>query len=175
MALQKLKVKRLEKDAILPQKAHRADAGFDIFANEKVFIQPGEHKKVKSGIAVEIPEGHVGLLTARSGINHKSSLRGLLGIIDAGYHGDVSVLIDNRITSLEQFTDASFGSTRISDYSINYSSKFSQNTVYEINKGDKIAQLVIVPLSQFDKDVEVVDQFNSLSERGENGFGSTKN
>ena len=167
-----LEIKKLTEDAILPYKAHKYDAGFDMFANEKRVIKPGEHKKIKTGIAVNIPEGHVGLLTARSGINHKSHLRGLLGIIDAGYHGDVSVLIDNRSKLQEE--KEFYPSINLKDYQLNYQSKYSQQHVYEINKGDKIAQLVIVPISQFDN-IEEVNGFSIQHERGENGFGSTNN
>lgn len=167
-----LKIKKLTEDAIVPYKAHKYDAGFDMFSNEKVIIAPGEHKKVKTGIAIDIPEGHVGLLTARSGINHKSSLRGLLGIIDAGYHGDVSVLIDNRSNKLK--SDQFYPVINLKDYSFNYKSKFNTEDTYEINKGDKIAQLVIVPISVFDDIVEVTE-FDSQSDRGDGGFGSTQN
>lgn len=175
MTLQSLKVKKLEKDAILPQKAHDYDAGFDIFSNERKFIKPGEHAKIKSGIAIDIPEGHVGLLTARSGINHKSQLRALLGVIDAGYHGDVSVLIDNRFTHEQSHRGFLYNAIKIKDYTFDVQSKYFVDHVYEIDKGDKIAQLVIVPLSQFSKNVECVEYFENQSERGESGFGSTKN
>lgn len=167
-----LEIKKLTKDAILPYKAHKYDAGFDMFANEKCVIKPGEHKKIKTGIAVNIPEGHVGLLTARSGINHKSNLRGLLGIIDAGYHGDVSILMDNRSNLQEE--KEYYPSINLKDYQLNYQSKYTQQHVYEINKGDKIAQLVIVPISQFNT-IEEVNDFSIQHERGESGFGSTNN
>lgn len=167
-----LKIKKLTHDAIIPFKAHRYDAGFDMFSNENTLIKPGEHKKITTGIAIDIPEGHVGLLTARSGINHKSHLRGLLGIIDAGYHGDVSILIDNR--SMSQKSKEFYPLINLKDYKLDYSSKTNSQHTYKIQKGDKIAQLVIVPISLFDKIVEVKD-FDSQSDRGEGGFGSTQN
>ena len=167
-----LKVKKLEKDAILPVKAHKYDAGFDMFSNENLMIKPGEHKMVKTGIAVDIPEGHVGLLTARSGINHKSSLRVLLGVIDAGYNGDVSVLVDHRENNLE--LDHFYPFINLKDYTLDYASKFTIPNVYKIQKGDKIAQLVITPISEFEG-VEEVQDFDSHSERGDGGFGSTQN
>lgn len=169
-----LKIKKLTNDAILPYKHYKYDAGFDMFANERVIIKPGEHKKVKTGIAVDIPEGHVGLLTARSGINHKSSLRCLLGIVDAGYQGDVSVLIDNRSNRLDSEPDLLYPTINLKDYSYNYQSKTGFENTYEIKKGDKIAQLVIMPISIFDEVTEVTE-FDSHSERGDGGFGSTQN
>lgn len=168
--MEKLNIKKLSKTAIIPTKAHYYDAGFDMYSDENVTIQNGEHYKIKTGIAVQIPEGHVGILTARSGINHKSPLRILLGIIDAGYEGDISVLVDNRSESSD-YLNKYFISTYLKDYSLNYQAKYKNNNVYHIKQGDKIAQLVIVPISQFE--TNVVEEFTSQSERGDNGFGST--
>lgn len=168
----KLQVKKLTKSAIIPTKAHRTDAGFDLYSDENVVIQPGEHKKIKTGIAIDIPEGHVGLLTGRSGITHKSRLRVCLGIIDAGYHNDVSIMIDNNDQSAS--TDEYYPSINLKNYELNYQSKYTNNHTYNIKQHDRIAQLIIVPISMFDE-LEVVEEFNqNQSERGMNGFGSTQ-
>jgi dUTP pyrophosphatase len=91
----KLKVKRLHPDAKLPSYAHSYDAGMDLFAVEDTEVLPGEVAKVKTGIAMEIPEGYVGLCWDKSGVsmNHKIKLLG--GVIDSGYRGEILVGVIN--------------------------------------------------------------------------------
>lgn len=83
-----LKVKKLTPDAVLPSYAHPGDAGLNMYANETVTIQPGEAVKIKSGIAMEIPEGYVGLMWDRSGLSTNHRLKSLGGVIDSGYRGE---------------------------------------------------------------------------------------
>ena len=128
--------------ARVPHRAHPGDAGLDLFSNESITIPPKGTKMIKTGVKVFLPEGYVGDIRPRSGLSLNSPLRVVLGTLDSGYLGEVGIIADN--ISEEPF---------------------------EVNKGDKIAQLVISPIET--PVVEVVDEFNSESERGENGFGST--
>lgn len=83
-----LKVKKLSPDAVLPSYAHPGDAGMDMYSNETVTIKPGEAVKVKSGVAMEIPEGFVGLMWDKSGLSTNHKIKSLGGVIDSGYRGE---------------------------------------------------------------------------------------
>lgn len=83
-----LKVKKLTPDAILPSYAHVGDAGMDMYANETVTIQPGQAVKIKTGVAMEIPNGYVGLMWDKSGLSTNHKLKSLGGVIDSGYRGE---------------------------------------------------------------------------------------
>ena len=123
-----------------PTRAHKDDAGLDLRAAEGRWVARRCLCLVDTGTAVDIPEGHVGLLVARSSLCKRGlMLANGVGIIDAGYHGTIKVpLIGMR--------------------------------AYGIEAGERIAQLVIVPIAQVDP-VEV-EEFEE-SERGNGGFGST--
>ena len=152
----KLKVKRLTKTAILPYKAHATDGGFDVFADEAVTIHNGETVAVSTGIALEIPDGYYGRLKARSGLTLNSALRVQEGTIDSSYRGEVKIIAE--IKGYEQ---------EITRFGFVTSSKTNEFT---IEKGAKIAQLIIQPVPQFE--IVEADEL-SQSDRGENGFGST--
>ncbi len=87
----KLLIKKLHPDAKVPSFAHATDAGLDLCALENVTIAPGARASLRTGIALAIPEGHVGLVWDKSGIAHKGGLKTLGGVIDAGYRGEVFV------------------------------------------------------------------------------------
>jgi dUTP pyrophosphatase len=139
-----LRVTRTREGATLPRRAHDGDAGLDLHACEAAHLGPGERWSVGTGIAVEIPAGHAGLVLPRSGLarDHGISVVNSPGLIDAGYRGEVSVLLLN--------TDPA--------------------EIFRVEPGDRIAQLVIVPVA-LAKPVEA----ESLAEsaRGEGGFGSS--
>jgi dUTP pyrophosphatase len=140
-----LRFQRLSEAARLPTRAHEGDAGLDLYAAEAVTIAPaGGRIDVGTGVAVEIPPGHGGLVLPRSGSarKHGITLTNAPGLIDAGYRGELRVLILN--------TDPT--------------------EAFEIAPGDRIAQLVIVAVATPDP-VEV--DALSGSERGEGGFGSS--
>ena len=139
-----LRFQRLTDDAILPARAHDEDAGLDLCAAEAAHIGPGERWRVRTGLAVELPEGHAGLVVPRSGLalKHGISLVNAPGLIDPGYRGEIGVLLLN--------TDPA--------------------EVFRIEPGDRIAQLLVVPFSAVE--VESVGRLGD-SERGEGGFGST--
>lgn len=150
-----LKVKRLTKTAELPYKAHEPDAGFDIFADETVEILPGQTILVSTGIAIAIPMGYYGRLKSRSGLTAKTPLRIQEGTIDAGYIGEIKVIAECK--AIDYFKDTE-------EYiAMNYGR-------YTINKGDKIAQLIIQPLPEVQLYIsESLDD----TDRGEGGFGSS--
>jgi dUTP pyrophosphatase len=90
-----LKIKKLNTEAIVPQYAHSDDAGFDLFSIKDFEIAPGSRVQIPTGIAMEIPEGFVGLIWDKSGLSHKNGLKTLGGVIDAGYRGEVKVGLIN--------------------------------------------------------------------------------
>lgn len=91
----KIKVKKVQSDAVLPKFAHPGDAGMDLFALEDTVVLPGEVTKVRTGIAMQIPDGYVGLCWDKSGISIKHGIKLLGGVIDAGYRGEVIVGLIN--------------------------------------------------------------------------------
>jgi dUTP diphosphatase len=92
-----LPVARLRDDAILPSQAYDGDAGLDLAAGERLELGPGERGVVGTGIAVAIPEGWAGLVLPRSGLaaKHGLTLVNAPGLIDAGYRGEVRVILLN--------------------------------------------------------------------------------
>ena len=139
-----LRVRRLAPDARLPARAHPGDAGLDLHALHDVVIAPGERCAVRTGLAVEIPEGQAGLVLPRSGLamRHGISLVNAPGLIDSGYRGELAVLLLN--------TDP--------------------ETTVALSAGDRIAQLVLVEVA-LAAVVEVHEL--AASARGEGGFGSS--
>lgn len=113
-----LPVLRVDPRATLPTRAYEGDAGLDLYALEPVELGPGERASVRTGIAVEIPAGQAGLVLPRSGLaaRHGIALVNAPGLIDAGYRGEIQVLLLN--------TD--------------------RTTTCQLAAGDRIAQLVLV-------------------------------
>ncbi len=140
----RLAIRRLDPDARLPTQAHHGDAGFDLYALEAGTIPAGERAAVATGIAIELPERHAGLVLPRSGLaaEHGIALVNAPGLIDQGYRGEVRVLLLN--------TDP--------DKDFSY------------RAGDRIAQLIITRVEVPDI-VEVAEL--AETKRGEGGFGST--
>ncbi|QHC66723.1 dUTP diphosphatase [Rathayibacter sp. VKM Ac-2759] len=128
----------------LPSYAHPGDAGADLRSTEDVVLAPGERASVGTGVAIALPDGHVGFVVPRSGLAFKHGLTivNAPGTIDAGYRGEIRVALLN--------TD-----TRES---------------YRITAGDRIAQLVVVPVVR--ARFVAVDELPD-SVRGTGGFGST--
>lgn len=91
----KISIKKLHPNAKIPQYAHPHDAGMDLFAIEHVIIPVGGRVLVGTGIAVEIPEGYVGLVWDKSGLSNTHGLKTLGGVIDAGYRGEIKVGLVN--------------------------------------------------------------------------------
>jgi dUTP pyrophosphatase len=87
----KLKVKKLSSDIPDLQYAKAGDAGFDLYTREDIVLMPGKQTVIKTGVAMEIPEGHVGLIWDKGGLSTKFGLKTLGGVVDAGYRGEVVV------------------------------------------------------------------------------------
>lgn len=177
-----LNIKLLSDNATIPTRAYGVSAGLDIYAAETVVIEPQKKILLATDIAVDIPEGYVGLLTSRSGVSSKTHLVVETGKIDAGYNGHVKVNIKNDEQSLPWKDEMSNNEMErgydtlaydIEGKKVENNNPFGVATgrKYKINKGDKIAQLVIVPIVT--PEVNVVKEFDSESERGTNGFGSS--
>jgi dUTP pyrophosphatase len=139
-----LRVRRLRSDARLPARAHDDDAGYDLCALEAATLGPGERATVRTGIAIELPPGHAGLVLPRSGLaaRHGIAIVNAPGLIDSGYRGELKVLLLN--------TDRA--------------------QAFDIAPGDRIAQLVIVAVAALE--VVEADAFAATA-RGERGFGSS--
>jgi dUTP pyrophosphatase len=139
-----LSVARLKGEALLPTRAHAGDAGLDLYACEAAHIGPGERWSVGTGVGVEIPEGHAGLVLPRSGLarDHGIALVNAPGLIDSGYRGELRVLLLN--------TDPA--------------------ETFRIEPGERIAQLLITPIAT-PEPVETAALSDSA--RGEGGFGSS--
>ena len=138
-------IKKLNDKAILPQRGHEGDAGFDLYAciDEPVVIPAGETVKIPTGLAIAIPNGYFGAVFARSGLATKQGLRpaNCVGVCDAPYRGEYIVALHN-----------------------------DSNEDRVVNPADRIAQLIIMPFltAQFN----LVDELDE-TERGAGGFGST--
>ena len=145
----------LDEGAKLPTRAHETDAGYDLFAREDFVIPPGKtdwdfgsgYHEVSlgcathdTGVHVEIPKGYVGFIKSKSGLNVKHGITAE-GVIDSGYTGSIVVKLYNHTKD-----------------------------IYKVKKGDKITQLVILPI--YTPDLELVTELDE-TERGDGGFGST--
>ncbi|MBW7634733.1 deoxyuridine 5'-triphosphate nucleotidohydrolase [Bacillus licheniformis] len=161
-------IKRLSPDAKIPQYAHASDACFDLVAAEDVIIEPEETALVKTGLAFEVPEGYEMQIRPRSGITLKTKLRVQLGTVDAGYRGEVGVIVDN-ISPLNMEVPFDYGPIMVTGEIYRMNGELPQFS-YIIRKGDRIAQAVIKPVEQaaFTEVAELGD-----SDRGAGGFGSS--
>ena len=131
----------LDKGAYMPIRGHADDAGLDLRTPVSFAIQPGDSATIDTGVHVEIAPGLVGMLKSKSGLNVKYGITSE-GVIDAGYTGSIVAKLYNHGKEAVCF-----------------------------NEGDKITQLVILPVYIPDELV-VVDEFEA-TERGNGGFGST--
>lgn len=109
-----VKIKKLHPEAQIPEHAHYNDAGMDLHAVDAFEMEPGERKSIPLGIALEIPDGYVGLIWDKSGLSHKYGIKTFGGVVDAGYRGEIHAGL------------------------MNLSDKF-----FRFEKGHKIAQLLI--------------------------------
>lgn len=97
----KIKIKKLNSEAILPKYSHGGDAGMDIYSIEELIIKSHGKKIVSTGIAIELPEGYVSLIWDKSGLASKNGVTTLGGVIDSGYRGEYKIILLN--TSNEDF------------------------------------------------------------------------
>ena len=130
----------LDAGATMPTRAHHHDAGLDLYARDTAIIPAKESAVFDTGVHIELPQNTVGLVMSKSGLNVNHGLTSE-GVIDVGYTGSIKVKLYNN-----------------SGYD------------YKVNAGDKISQLVILPMLSLP--LELVDSLED-TERGSNGFGST--
>jgi len=137
------KVKLLDYDAITPYKSYPGSAGYDIFSIESLSIEPGTRALVKTGISIEVPEYYYIRVAPRSGLSVKGIDVGA-GVVDSSYRGEVKVLLVNN-----------------------------SSESYSIHEGDRIAQLILERCGN--AEITILEEYDelSMSERGENGFGSS--
>lgn len=115
-----MKVMKIVQSAILPQKAHAGDLGYDLFAVQEELVYPDETRLISTGIAIQFPEGYGAFIKDRSSVATKMKLFTVAGVIDNGYVGEIKVAIHN-----------------------------AGPDVQKIKAGDKIAQLVLIPTVNF--------------------------
>lgn len=131
---------KLDDMAIMPTRAHEADAGLDLYAREDAVIHPNDSAIFDTGVHIELPPDTVGFIKSKSGLYVMCGLTSE-GVIDEGYTGSIVVKLKNNT---ELF--------------------------YKVKRGDKISQLVILPIIK--PTLELVDSLDE-TERGNNGFGSS--
>ena len=131
---------KLDNGAYMPERAHETDAGYDLRTPINIFVPANGSATVDIGVHIAIPKGYVGFLKSKSGLNVKYDLTGT-GVVDSGYSGSIRVKLYNH-----------------------------GDEGYLFNQGDKIIQIVFLPI--FTPELELVDELGE-TERGENGFGST--
>ena len=134
----KIKLIPFKEELITPTRAHYNDAGIDCYAQEDFILCGGKMVKIDLGFGLEIPNGYVGLIMPRSSMNAKGIIT-QLGVIDSGYNGEIKAVFINT-----QLFES-----------------------FEFNKGDKLCQIVILPIAICDLVLELGE------ERGTGGFGST--
>lgn len=130
----------LDEGAKMPTRAHEADAGYDLYSREDAVIYGGDSHRFDTGVHVQIPAGFAGALKSKSGLNVQYGVQSD-GLIDSGYTGSITVKLYNH-----------------------------GKAAVRIEKGQKISQLVIVPI--FTPELQQVDSLED-TERGNGGFGST--
>lgn len=131
---------KLDKGAKMPTRAHSTDAGLDLYARETQFVPAHGSATFDTGVHVELPVGTVGMLKSKSGLNVKHGITSE-GVIDVGYTGSIVVKLYNN-----------------------------NDIFYTVDKGDKISQLVILPI--LTPELELAESLDE-TERGTGGFGST--
>ena len=163
-----LNFKKLSPTAITPTKAHTTDAGFDLYADEDVILEYGETVAIKTNIAIELPEGYVADVRPRSGLTLNTGLRVHYGTVDSGYRDGIGIICenDNHTQNDENNKNRIY---KVASGTLHHASIWEQEVIV-IKQGQKIAQLVILPIPEI-----TLQEVNELSDsdRGVNGFGST--
>lgn len=178
----KVKIKKVHSDAVIPTYATEGDAGLDLTAVSVEYDRDINKIVYKTGLAIEIPEGYVGLLFPRSSIcKYPLTLTNSVGVIDSGYRGEIMLKFDTSFDyqdpdySLDEeggindrLSKGEF--TFYPDEMCKHHSFIFSSEVYKV--GDRVAQLIIMPYPKIE--FEEVSEL-SESERGEGGYGHTGN
>lgn len=163
-----LRYKKLHPDAKFPVKAHDTDLGYDLFALEDTVLYPGVVTKVRTGIALGFPKGFGGIIKDRSSIATKLEVFTVAGVIDSDYTGEIIIAFFNPGRVKIKSSDYSGYDGHFPDEPVEPQIEYDEPLL--INKGDKIAQLVLIPTITFP--MQEVDSLEE-TQRGSNGFGST--
>ena len=163
-----LNFKKLSPTAITPTKAHTTDAGFDLYADEDVVLKYGETAAIKTNIAIELPEGYVADVRPRSGLTLNTGLRVHYGTVDSGYRDGIGIICENgsHVQNDENNKNRIY---KVASGTLHHASIWEQEVII-IKQGQKIAQLVILPIPAIT--LQEVTELSD-SDRGVNGFGST--
>ncbi len=147
--------------AITPKYAHDDDAGMDIFAAQDILLLPGETKLIPTGFAMALPDGYEAQIRPRSGISLKTMLRvpNSPGTIDAGFRDEVCVILHNASVS------------NTTNELLYVSESKNRHGTYQIQAGDRIAQMVICPITK--GRFAQVDSVREMGTDRSGGFGST--
>ena len=132
---------KLDAGAYMPTRGHETDAGLDIRAKDGQIVCAKESSIFHTGVHVKLPHGCAGGIISKSGLNVNHDITST-GLIDEGYDGEIVIKLYNH-----------------GGYD------------YKVEAGDKISQLVVIPVLY--EDIEIVDDLEQKSDRGSNGFGST--
>lgn len=168
----KVRIKKLHKDAVIPSYAKIGDAGLDLTAVDYYFDING-NVVYHTGIALEIPEGYVGLVFPRSSICKQDiALTNAVGVIDSGYRGEITMKF-KPVLGFDPKDETEYGNEeRFDDYSgisIPHDESIPIDTCM-YDKGERIGQIIIMPYPKIE--FEEVDELNK-TERGEDGYGSS--
>lgn len=133
---------KLDPSAKLPSYAYEGDAGMDLFSCEDSKIKPGEKAIISTGLKVAVPAGYAGFIWDKSGIAVKNHIKTMAGVLDSNYRGELKVVLTNL-----------------------------GKETYSIERGHKIAQLVIKPVAS--PQIIEIEEMDDETIRGEGGFGSS--
>lgn len=136
-----IKIRKLHPEAMIPSYSNPHDAGMDFYSLETITLKPMQRHAFPTGISMAIPNGFVGLFWDKSGLASKHGLKTMAGVIDSGYRGEIKIVVKNLSDEL-----------------------------YTVEKGKKIAQMLIQPIERRDI-IEVKELDDTV--RGDGGFGST--
>lgn len=137
----KLLVQKIDSSAKLPAYAYDGDAGMDLFSIEDTAVAPGEKVAIRTGLKFAIPRGYAGFVWDKSGLALKHHLKTMAGVLDSNYRGELLIVLTNL-----------------------------GKTEYKVEKGSKIAQLVVKPVECAEiEECEISDE----TDRGTGGFGSS--
>ena len=131
----------VEKGAYVPERAHKTDAGLDVRSYENRLVKARGRALLHTGLHVQLPHGTAGLLVSKSGLNVNHGITST-GLIDEGYTGEILVKLYNN-----------------------------SDEHYQVHAGDKISQLVVIPVLY--EDIHIMDSLDENTERGAQGFGSS--
>ena len=171
----KVKIKKLSDDAVIPSYSKVGDAGLGLVATSRIFDKYG-NVEYGTGLAMEIPEGYVGLLFPRSSISKQDlSLANAVGVLDSGYRGEIKFKFKPTLSYMDFGTTEDIHGIGKESDTFDYvgiagdiQKDSIEASIYEV--GDRIGQLIIMPYPNIE--FEEVDELSSTN-RGEGGFGST--